>query len=124
MKHGVLKMEHIEKQILIVVIEIIFSAVVGYIAWQSYGEGIGELSSGIILIVLMLVNYLFWEHTKQEWIFVVSYGVASLFLTVFGVYKATSGNQYSGLFAIITAVVIFVIILLTTRRTISSVISD
>ena len=33
MKHGVSKMEHIEKQFLIVVIELIFSGVVGAVAW-------------------------------------------------------------------------------------------
>ena len=72
----------------------------------------------------MLVNYLFWEHTQQEWMFVVSYGVASFLATVFGVLKITSGNTYSGLSAIISGVVVFIIMILTLMRSISSVVSD
>jgi len=111
-------MEHIEKQILIIAVEVIFSIVVGYIAWQSYGDGIGELSSGIILLVLMLSNYQFFGNA-QEWIFVISYGVASLLLTAFGVLNITSGDKNSGLYSIISAIVIFVIMLFVLIYTIS-----
>jgi len=99
-------MKHIDKQILITLIEIVLIVGVGIVAWLFFGAGIGALFLGILLLVLMWLNAALFD-AKQEWVFVIFYGFSSWILSMYGVWQLTSGNAYSGLFIIITAIVIF-----------------
>jgi len=115
MRFGVLNMEDSEKQILYVVIEIILAIVVGIVAWQSYGTGYGLLSTGVILFVSMIGNHVLFRK-EQEIFYILVLGIASLITTVIGVYQITSGNNFSGLFAIITAIIIVLFMFVLLQR--------